>query len=91
MTPASLQADALRFGQACARAARDTGSREIANVELIATGDSNLFFAAADVGSRCITSPVLLEGTRTPDIEVYILNLFRGAAQIAVRQAGGAL
>lgn len=85
-----INADRIAFARLTNETARRTGGRTINNVEVIRC-DGGLAFICADIGGETATHCLELPPDAwTPALSDELVRLFRGSAEIALRQIGGA-
>jgi hypothetical protein len=84
-----IDAERLAFARLATEAARRTGGRTVSNAEVIRCS-GGLSLICADIGGETVTHGLELPpGAWTPALEVELVRLFRGSAEIALRQIGG--
>lgn len=84
-----IDAERLAFAKLATETARRTGGLTVSNLELIHCSDS-LRLICCDVGGECVTHGLELPANAwTPALEAELLRLFRGSAQLALRQLPG--
>lgn len=83
-----IDVERLVFSKLATEAARRTGERSITNLELIHS-ETGVTFVCCDVGGVCVVHPIELPANAwTPALEAELVRLFRGSAEIALRQIG---
>lgn len=84
-----IDAERLAFARLATETARRTGGRTVSNVELIRCS-GGLSLICADIGGETATHGLELPPAAwTPPLEAELVRLFRGSAEIALRQIGG--
>lgn len=84
-----INAERLAFARLTNETARRTGGRTINNVEVIRCS-GGLSLICADIGGETITKGLELPlAAWVPPLEAELVRLFRGSAEIALRQIGG--
>lgn len=84
-----IDAERLAFAKLATEVARRTGGKIVSDVEVIRCSDG-LSLICADVGGETVTHGLELPaGAWTPTLVTELARLFRGSAEIAMRQAGG--